>query len=166
MYQSILSSIKITTIAAAVGLACVTAAQAFPPHRAAVPQQQEAQPVRPLNEADRREISFITRAHVAAMSSRNADILYRLAAPEIRSKFQDAGHMLKVYSVLQGPFTIAKDMRMDGLSVKNPQEPIQYAYITDRKGRLWWAALLVKKAADGTWHVRNCLIVPAPGIIS
>ena len=165
MYQSILSSIKMTMTAAAVGLACVTSAQAFLPFDAAVPQQ-EVEPVLSLNDTDRREISFITRAHVAALSSKNADILYRLAAPEIRSKFQNAGHMLKVYSLLQGPFTIAKDMRMDGLSIKNPKEPIQYAYITDRKGRLWWAALVVKKAVDGTWHVRNCLIVPAPGIIS
>ncbi len=164
MYRTMINSITTAAMALTMGIVLNTATLADPAQKIALPEDP-AEQVTSLNDADRREISFIARAHVAALSSRNADILYQLAAPELRAKFRNAGHMLKVFSVLHGPFTIAKGVRMDGLSALNPDRPVQYVYVTDRMGRLWWAALMVTKSDGGSWHIRNCLIVRAPGVI-
>jgi len=162
MYRILTTTMKTALAAGIVGLATLTATYAEPAKPVALPEA-ETERVVGLTTRDRTEIAFVVRAHISALSNRNADVLFHMAEPDFRAKFKDASHMLRILSILQGPFTVAADIRLDGLNAVDQAMPVQHVYVNDGKGRQWWAALRLKKTEAGAWHIHDWLIIPAPG---
>lgn len=115
-----------------------------------------------LTALDRVEIGLVAHAYVTALSDGSADRAYRLMAPEVRDRYEDAKQFLAHARRIHKPLAFAKSLTLDGISTEGPR-PVQTVYLRDRAGLQWLVAYGFDRDTDNKWRIVSCLITLAPG---
>jgi hypothetical protein len=115
-----------------------------------------------LSEVELDRIRGSIRAHIRAVTARDAAGAYESLTPIIKDYYSNSNAFLDALTTELKPVVNAESFTFASIE-REAEDAVQSVVLTDPRGREWLARYRLQRQGDGSWAIQSCLVEPVDG---